>query len=118
MLPGVYCSAPPLQTWVANNSAPHIRRATALAIFLIHTNSGGILATWLLGFLSPAPKYHKASLTLLIFSIILLVVSIINLFYLKHRNQQKAAEREGQSQRRDSEEHGLGDDSIWYDYKL
>ena len=86
MLPGVYCSAPPLQTWVANNSAPHIRRATALAIFLIHTNSGGILATWLLGFLSPAPKYHKASLTLLIFSIILLVVSIINLFYLKHRN--------------------------------
>ena len=45
-------------------------------------------------------------------------MSIINLFYLKHRNQQKAAEREGQSQRRDSEEHGLGDDSIWYDYKL
>lgn len=117
LLPGTYCSAPPLQAWVANNSAPHVRRATALAIYLIMTNSGGILSTWLLGSLSPAPKYTKASITLLIFQIGLFVCTALNMVYLTMRNKEKAIARAtgGVDQ---GEQKGLGDDSVDYDYKL
>lgn len=116
LLPGTYCAAPPLQTWVANNSAPHVRRATALAIFLIMTNSGGILATWLLGSLSPAPKYTKASITLLIFNIGLFVCTAANLAYLVMRNKEKKRLREeGETS---EGQHGLGDDGVDYKYLL
>ena len=117
VLPGVYCTAPPLQAWVANNSAPHIRRATALAILLIHTNSGGILSTWLLGSLSPALKYTKASITLLIFSILIFVITLMNLLYLSWRNSQKEFARTNAKSQED-EAPGIGDDSAWYEYNL
>ena len=47
--------APPLGTWIANNTAPRARRATGLALFAMLANAGGVLATWLYGPLSPAP---------------------------------------------------------------
>ncbi len=56
-IPGVYTSAPTLSTWNSTNSAPHVRRATAIAIGFMMTNAGGILSTWLLGSLSTAPRY-------------------------------------------------------------
>ncbi|KAF7324460.1 MFS domain-containing protein [Mycena sanguinolenta] len=59
-IPGTYAMAPAISTWNANNAAPHVRRATAIAIGFIMTNSGGILATWLLGSLSPAPALHQS----------------------------------------------------------
>ena len=116
----MYCAAPPLQAWVANNSAPHVRRATALAIFLIMTNSGGILSTWLLGSLSPAPKYTKGAITLLILSILLLLSALANIFYLIKRNKEKAQARAGGASQEELEgdEKLLGDDSVFYDYKL
>lgn len=113
LVSGTYCAAPPLQTWVANNSAPHVRRATALAIFLIMTNSGGILATWLLGSLSPAPKYTNATITLLVFNIGIFVFSLANLVYLTKRNKVKAQQRQTSL-----DEPGLGDDSVDYRYLL
>ncbi|KAF7359095.1 MFS domain-containing protein [Mycena sanguinolenta] len=59
-IPGTYAMAPAISTWNANNAAPHVRRATAIAIGFIMTNSGGILATWLLGSLSPPPALHQS----------------------------------------------------------
>ncbi|KAJ8509029.1 hypothetical protein ONZ45_g8746 [Pleurotus djamor] len=88
---GTYCSAPALSTWSANNAAPHVRRATAIAIGFIMTNSGGILATWLLGgSLSPPPKYTKATIILLVFSVGMIVFSAGNLLYLWNENKKKA----------------------------
>ncbi|KAG6819012.1 hypothetical protein H0H93_016375, partial [Arthromyces matolae] len=106
---GAYAAAPALSTWSANNAAPYTRRATAIAIGFVMTNSGGILATWLLGTLSPAPKYTKAAITLLIMSILVTIFSGINLLYLTSQNKKKAAIRATTS--RDSEEPGLGDRS-------
>ncbi|KAG6851535.1 hypothetical protein C0991_008338, partial [Blastosporella zonata] len=36
-----------------------------------HDNSAGVLTIWLLGTLSPAPLYHKATITLLIFYVLI-----------------------------------------------
>lgn len=113
---GAYCGAPSLSTWGANNTAPHTRRATAIAIGFIMTNSGGILVTWLLGVLSPAPLYRKATITLLIFSVLMIVFTAFNMYYLWTQNKKKAAIRATTA--RSDEKPGLGDQSAWYIYSL
>ncbi|THH00927.1 hypothetical protein EW026_g1676 [Hermanssonia centrifuga] len=117
LLPGTYCAAPPLSAWIANNAAPHVRRATALAFLTTMTNSGGILSTWLLGSLSAAPKYTKASVTFLIFQVGILVCAQLNLGYLMMRNSEKAVIRQSLLDRNE-EQGGLGDESAWFEYKL
>jgi MFS family permease len=113
---GTYCAAPALSTWSANNAAPHARRATAIAIGFIMTNSGGILATWLLGKLSPPPLYTKATIILLIFSVLMVVFAGLNTYYLWTQNKKKAAIRATMS--RSDENPGLGDRSAWFVYNL
>ncbi|KAK7035945.1 MFS domain-containing protein [Favolaschia claudopus] len=115
-IPGTYAMAPAISTWNANNAAPHVRRATAIAIGFIMTNSGGILATWLLGALSPPPRYTKATKILLIFSVFMGFFSAINVFYLRAENKKKAEKRK--SITRQEEEPGLGDKSAWFVYSL
>ncbi|PSS37512.1 hypothetical protein PHLCEN_2v719, partial [Hermanssonia centrifuga] len=117
LLPGTYCAAPPLSAWIANNAAPHVRRATALAFLTTMTNSGGILSTWLLGSLSAAPKYTKASVTFLIFQVGILVCAQLNLGYLMMRNSEKTVIRQSLLDRNE-EQGGLGDESAWFEYKL
>ncbi|KAF8626447.1 hypothetical protein AX15_004872 [Amanita polypyramis BW_CC] len=113
---GSYSAAGSLSTWNANNAAPYTRRATTIAIGFIMTNSGGILATWLLGALSPPPKYTNATITLLIFSVLLSLFSGVNLVYLWYENKKKRAIRATMSQA--DEKPGLGDKSAWFEYNL
>ncbi|KAF8328006.1 hypothetical protein F5887DRAFT_1189491, partial [Amanita rubescens] len=113
---GAYSGAATLATWNTNNATPHTRRATTIAIGFIMTNSGGILATWLLGDLSPAPKYRNTTITLLIFSTLMVLFSAVNLFYLWDQNRSKRAIWATMS--REHEEPGLGDKSAWFEYNL
>ncbi|KAJ7084863.1 major facilitator superfamily domain-containing protein [Mycena belliarum] len=115
-IPGTYLMAPAISTWNANNAAPHVRRATAIAIGFIMTNSGGILATWLLGSLSPAPRYTKATKILLIFSVFMGVFAALNIVYLQRENKKKAETRARST--RTEEPAGLGDKSAWFIYSL
>ncbi|KAF7298351.1 MFS domain-containing protein [Mycena kentingensis (nom. inval.)] len=115
-IPGTYLMAPALSAWNANNSAPYTRRATAIAIGFIMTNSGGILATWLLGALSPAPRYTMATKLLLSFSILMGAFALVNIAYLAAQNKAKAVKR--QTTTRMEEERGLGDKSAWFVYSL
>lgn len=115
-VPGTYIAAPTLSTWNANNAAPHTRRATAIALGFIMSNSGGILATWLLGSLSPAPRYLLATRILLSLSILMLAFSAVNLLYLVDQNKKKAAIRRNLDI--DQEKPGLGDKSAWFVYNL
>jgi len=115
---GVYCSAPATSTWSANNAAPHTRRATAIAIGFIMTNSGGILSTWLLGTLSKGPRYTKGTIVLLIFSALMTVFALGNMWYLNDQNKKKALRREELGGKRENEEKGLGDRSAWFIYNL
>ena len=89
---GSYALAPCLSTWNANNVQPHYRRATAVALGYIATNSGGILSTWL--FTSP-PPFKKATRVNLVFSLAIAACSMGIVFYLKARNaeQQRMVQR-------------------------
>ena len=78
--------APCLSTWNANNVQPHYRRATAVALGYIATNSGGILSTWL--FTDP-PHFRKATHVNLIFSLAMAACSVGIVFYFKVRNAEK-----------------------------
>jgi len=113
---GAYSAAPAGATWISNNSAPHTRRATAVAIGVMMSNAGGILVTWLFGTLSPAPLYRKACITMLIFSVLLVLIAGMNIWYLAVQNRKKAEVR--QSMEREEEKRGLGDKSAWFIYSL
>ena len=86
MVPGAYATAPVLSAWMANNSEPHYRRATSVAIGFIATNSvclflrqvyqslfritfvsyqGGILSTWSFP-TKEGPKFRKTTIINLI----------------------------------------------------
>ncbi|KAJ7579912.1 major facilitator superfamily domain-containing protein [Mycena floridula] len=115
-IPGTYTAAPTLSSWSSNNAAPNTRRATAIAIGFIMTNSGGILSTWLLGYISVAPKYRGGIITLLTMSAAMILVAICNILYLKSQNRKKAQTRAIRS--RHDEDPALGDKSAWFIYNL
>ena len=105
-----------MMTWLANNTAPHTRRATAVAVVSTVGELGGILSIWLLGFLSPAPNYASATITFIAMSIGMVVLSTANLAYLWRQNRLKAMER--QRMKKAEEPEGLGDRSAWFIYSL
>ena len=114
--PGAYSGAPAVTAWVLNNSAPHTRRATAIALISFVTQVGGILSTWLLGYLSPPPVYKSAAITFIAMSVGMLVLSTANLAYLWRENRLKAERR--QRMNKEDEPEGLGDRSAWFIYSL
>jgi len=103
-------------TWLANNSTPHVRRATAVGVSFMMTQLGGLLGTWLLGTLSPAPNYTSATITFIAMSVCMLVFAIANLVYLWRENRLKAERRQRTNKEREPE--GLGDRSAWFIYSL
>lgn len=80
------------------------------------TNIGGILSTWLLGSLSPPPKYTKASITFVVFAVGMVVCTGLNLLYLSRENKKKAEKR--RTTPKQDEAEGLGDRSAWFVYLL
>ncbi|CAH7685357.1 major facilitator superfamily domain-containing protein [Phakopsora pachyrhizi] len=64
---GVYSVSPTLYAWIANNSMPHYRKATAIALGPVAANSGGILSTWLFP-TSAEPQYRLATIINMSFS--------------------------------------------------
>lgn len=44
-VPGVYATAPVISAWIANNSEPYYRRATAVAIGFVSTNAVSFVAS-------------------------------------------------------------------------
>ena len=113
---GAFCAVPALNAWLTNNSTPHTRRATAVAVNYIMAELGGILSTWLLGSLSPAPDYTTATITFIAMSVCIVVIAITNLAYLSRENRMKAVRRQEMS--KEDEPEGLGDRSAWFIYSL
>ncbi|KAL0961234.1 hypothetical protein HGRIS_006200 [Hohenbuehelia grisea] len=115
-LSGINTGAPTITTWTANNTAPHVRRASAIAVVCMFTNIGGILSTWLLGSLSAPPRYTKATAVLLAFAVGLTLFAAINTAYLYYQNKKKAEIRATIT--KEDEPAGLGDRSAWFEYIL
>ncbi|KAI5480206.1 hypothetical protein MNV49_001534 [Pseudohyphozyma bogoriensis] len=103
-LAGTYGLAPALITWLPNNSAGHYRKATAVAIGFVCTNSGGIASTWLFP-ATAAPKYKTATAVNIGMCLVSGVFALLNLLYLIRANKQKAFRRANEkSQQQDSVE--------------
>ncbi|KZO94431.1 MFS general substrate transporter [Calocera viscosa TUFC12733] len=89
---GVYCSAPSFCTWIPNNSAPHYRRASLLAISLIVTNAGGIASTWLFP-TSAAPRYKGGIIADLVCAAVPMICGVINMSFISWGTKKKQERR-------------------------
>lgn len=93
LVTGIYSCAPCLISWVPNNTAGHVRRASAVAIGFISTSSGGLLSTWIYPKKS-APYYNfgaRFNLALVAISMVLLVVQVLLLRSLNKAKQDNPA---------------------------
>ena len=123
LVPGVFCIGPPVSAWISNNTAPLVRRATALALASTIRNLGTILSFWLYGSISPAPRYTSATITLLAFQVATVLCVIGSLVHIVMENKRKARMRVEWRAR-----HGeladppcevpLRNESIWFDYVM
>jgi predicted MFS family arabinose efflux permease len=88
LITGVYSSAPSLISWIPNNSAGHVRRATAIAMGFVSTNSGGILSTWIYP-RKDAPYYAVGAGVNLGMVCVMIVGCAVQMAWLWRRNGQK-----------------------------
>ena len=80
------------------------------------TNLGGILSTWI--FTNP-PRYTKACIINLVFSLGVVLVAVLNMAYLARQNAEKKRAREGLVEpESESERKRLGDRHREYVYTL
>ncbi|KAI0742020.1 MFS general substrate transporter [Daedaleopsis nitida] len=116
LVPGTFCVGAPLGTWMANNSAPLMRRATSIALLTTMTNLGSVLASWLFGFISPAPRYTSATVTLLVFQVATALLAGVNVTWLTRENKRKEVAKA----RADGPPKStvVPNESIWYTYVL
>ncbi|KAL4913317.1 major facilitator superfamily domain-containing protein [Aspergillus aurantiobrunneus] len=94
LLTGIYAAAPCLISWVPNNSAGHVRRATAVAMGFVSTSSGGVLSTWIYP-TSSAPYYNlgaRFNLALIVISLVALVAQVALLRWLNREKEVRTAE--------------------------
>ncbi|KAK7683471.1 hypothetical protein QCA50_013305 [Cerrena zonata] len=87
-VPGIYANTPILSAWMANNSEPHYRRATSVALGFVASNAGGILATWSYP-MHEGPRFHRTTIMNLVFSVVVILIAVINKVYLSHKNHRK-----------------------------
>ncbi|EAW08972.1 putative MFS transporter [Aspergillus clavatus NRRL 1] len=94
LVTGVYACAPCLISWVPNNTAGHVRRATAVAMAFISTNVGGIMSTWI--YPKESAPYYKLgirfNLSLLVVAMTLVVAQVL---WLRRQNQKKESDPVG-----------------------
>ncbi|RDW78843.1 putative MFS transporter [Aspergillus mulundensis] len=88
LVTGIYAAAPCLISWVPNNTAGHVRRATAVAIGFVSTSSGGVLSTWLYP-RSSAPYYILGARVNLAMIVVMLVGLVAQVGVLRWLNAQK-----------------------------
>ena len=93
LITSIYSTSPSILTWIPNNSATYSRRATAVAIGFVTSNSGGIISTWIYPQKS-APRYlfgTRFNLSLICIEMALIVVQVA---LLRHLNQKKVDKRD------------------------
>lgn len=92
LITGIYSAAPAMISWVPNNTSSHTRRAAAVALAFIFTNSGGILSTWIYP-KKDAPQYAFAAKLNLTFCVLTVVLVTANITWLMHLNRRKDTHR-------------------------
>lgn len=120
LVTGTFSCAPCLISWVPNNTAGHVRRATAVAMAFIATNTGGILSTWIYP-KSSAPYYRMGTivnLTVISSGMGLVAAQVVLLRWLNARKSAQATDYAAEQGNMTSEEEvaRLGDRHPEYRY--
>lgn len=89
---GVYAMAPSYCSWIPNNTAGRTRRATAIAMAFISTNTGGIVSTWIYP-RKDTPLYLFAAKFNLAISVFGAAFISLAMFLLHRKNQEKVTRR-------------------------
>ncbi|KAL2817690.1 major facilitator superfamily domain-containing protein [Aspergillus cavernicola] len=92
LVTGIYAAAPCLISWIPNNSAGHVRRATAVAIGFISTSSGGVMSTWIYP-ASSKPYYNLGARFNLALTAISLAALVAQILLLRSLNYAKVTRR-------------------------
>ncbi|PWN45571.1 MFS general substrate transporter [Ceraceosorus guamensis] len=86
---GLYTLPSSLITWVLSSTGGYYKRATAIALLIVGTNSGGIVGTWLFD-PTEAPRFRRGFITLLVLQCVgLLSISILEAYLLWERRTRK-----------------------------
>ncbi|KAI7941672.1 hypothetical protein MJO29_013746 [Puccinia striiformis f. sp. tritici] len=91
-IPGAYAVSPSLGAWTADNSEPHKRKATAIALGAMVANSGGLFSVWIF-VLGKKPRYHLPTAFNIFFGVAIIVCCILNTIWLSHAQKKKVAKR-------------------------
>ncbi|KAA1073039.1 hypothetical protein PGT21_035038 [Puccinia graminis f. sp. tritici] len=91
-IPGAYGVAPCLSAWTADNSAPHARKATALAFGTMVGNSGGLFSVWIFT-LGRKPRYHLPTAISLAFGVMIIMCCVMNTLWLGYAQRAKVTKR-------------------------
>lgn len=124
MVTGIYSSCPSLISWMPNNAAAGTRRATAVAMAFISSNSGGILSTWIYPE-SSAPGYKFAARLNLAFTFVTIALVAAEVMLLRWKNQRKQSDEYREASLRDvlhlspeEQYNALGDEHPDFRYTL
>ncbi|PPQ66134.1 hypothetical protein CVT24_000221 [Panaeolus cyanescens] len=93
MVTGCLGLTPLLPSWLSNNSEPHYRRATATALTQMVGVFGGLLSIWQF----PAREgssYDNIIIADISLSSTLVLLSVVNVAYLAHKNKLKTQRKE------------------------
>lgn len=92
-LAGSYGAVPCLSAWMANNSEPYARKEVTLALGPSLSSLGGLVAVWIFA-AARKPKYTLPTVISIIFSIGILLCTVLNMLWLAHAERVKVAKRE------------------------
>ncbi|KAF9038138.1 MFS general substrate transporter [Panaeolus papilionaceus] len=90
---GSFAMSPLASSWLTNNSDPHYRRATSIAVLNIFSSSGSILSTWRFP-TKEGPRFTKTTIMNMCFALLVAVLAAINAAYLAKQNRKKKVTRE------------------------
>ena len=117
---GAFTANPVIGSWNVNNVQPHYKRSTAISFGLAIANCGGILSTWIF---DDPPRFRKATIINLSFSIGVCVLAVVNRIWLVVQNKRKEGERARRQpleseKEEEAERRRLGDDHPDFVYTL
>ncbi|KNZ53415.1 hypothetical protein VP01_3244g1 [Puccinia sorghi] len=91
-IPGAYGVSPNMTAWLADNSAPSKRKATALAFGTMVGNMGGLFSVWIFT-LGRKPRYHLPTAINIAFGGVIIVCCFLNTMWLRHAQANKVTKR-------------------------
>jgi len=91
-IPGAYGVSPNMTAWVADNSAPNKRKATALAFATMVGNMGGLFSVWIFT-LGHKPRYHLPTAINIAFGVVIILSCFLNTMWLRHAQAKKVNKR-------------------------